>query len=180
MSCYTCTHCNKCGMFSIKVVVVCKSCGTEIPVERGRARHAGAPPLRRRSSSPPRLHPQIEFLDRVDELLARMDAKLRVNVFHVAFRRVLRDDQLVGNVPDRSAAREQSEPPPSHEPSTSPPKRASRMRDRKAHRVPPREHWPLQSLPQTRWGSALRPHADLSVRPPAAPASRASRRAPAR
>lgn len=82
-----------------------KAAGRRYPWERGRARHAGAPPLRRRSSSPPRLHPQIELLDRIDELLARMDAKLCVHVFHVAFRRVLRDDQLVGNVSDRPAAR---------------------------------------------------------------------------
>ena len=82
-----------------------KAAGRRYPWERGRALHAGALPLRRRSSSPPRLHPQIELLDRIDELLARMDAKLRVHVFHVALRRVLRDDQLVGNVPNRSAAR---------------------------------------------------------------------------
>ena len=82
-----------------------KAARRRYPWERGRARHAGAPPLRRRSSSPPRLHPQIELLDRIDELLARMDAKLCVHDFHVAFRRVLRDDQLVGDVSDRPAAR---------------------------------------------------------------------------
>ena len=85
MSCYTCTHCNKCGMFSIKVAVVCKSCGAEVPAGAGACPACGGTSL------------------------ARMDAKLRVHVFHVALHRVLRDDQLVGNVPDRSAAREQSE-----------------------------------------------------------------------
>lgn len=32
MACYTCTHCNKCGMFSIRVEVVCKDCGAKVPV----------------------------------------------------------------------------------------------------------------------------------------------------
>ena len=82
-----------------------KAAGRRYPWGQVRALHAGAPPLRRRSSSPPRLHPQIKLLDRIDELLARMDAKLCVHVFHVALRRVLRDDQLVGNVSDCSAAR---------------------------------------------------------------------------
>ena len=82
-----------------------KAAGRRYPWGQVRALHAGAPPLRRRSSSPPRLHPQIKLLDRINELLARMDAKLCVHVFHVALRRVLRDDQLVGNVSDRSAAR---------------------------------------------------------------------------
>lgn len=82
-----------------------KAAGRRYPWGQVRALHAGAPPLRRRSSNPPRLHPQIKLLDRIDELLARMDAKLCVHVFHVALRRVLRDDQLVSNVSDRSAAR---------------------------------------------------------------------------
>lgn len=29
MACYPCTHCNKCGMFSCRVVYVCADCGTE-------------------------------------------------------------------------------------------------------------------------------------------------------
>ena len=30
MSCYTCTHCNKCGMFAVSAVTVCGECDTVI------------------------------------------------------------------------------------------------------------------------------------------------------
>ena len=52
MSCYTCTHCNKCGMFSIKVVVVCKSCGTEVPVGAGACPACGGTSLAQKVIKP--------------------------------------------------------------------------------------------------------------------------------
>lgn len=32
MACYPCTHCNKCGMFSARAMIVCAECETEIGV----------------------------------------------------------------------------------------------------------------------------------------------------
>ena len=52
MSCYTCTHCNKCGMFSIKVVVVCKSCGTEVPAGAGACPACGGTSLAQKVVKP--------------------------------------------------------------------------------------------------------------------------------
>ena len=41
MSCYPCTHCNKCGMFSARAVIVCKNCGNKIPVGKNACPECG-------------------------------------------------------------------------------------------------------------------------------------------
>lgn len=32
MPCYPCSHCNKCGIFSIRLELVCKTCGSDVVV----------------------------------------------------------------------------------------------------------------------------------------------------
>ncbi len=41
MSCYPCTHCNRCGMFSLRLICVCAQCGQEIPVGSGKCPECG-------------------------------------------------------------------------------------------------------------------------------------------
>ena len=43
MPCYPCSHCNKCGIFSIKLELTCATCGADVVVGRNTCSVCGTP-----------------------------------------------------------------------------------------------------------------------------------------
>lgn len=50
MPCYPCGGCNKCGMFSVKAILVCASCGTVVPAGSSCCPGCGCTKLKRKKT----------------------------------------------------------------------------------------------------------------------------------
>lgn len=43
MPCYPCTHCNKCGIYSIRLELTCMTCGSDVVVGKRACPQCGTP-----------------------------------------------------------------------------------------------------------------------------------------
>ncbi len=43
MPCYPCSHCNKCGIFSIRLELTCNTCGADVVVGQSTCPECGTP-----------------------------------------------------------------------------------------------------------------------------------------